>query len=202
MKVVLKELLVHAVPQTMENGCISLRALRGKLEENSGLSLVPWKHEIKELAHQVVAELTTGCELGRLAAETLSALRDPHVGLWEPCHVAVGGATSAETRGRQLFTRLHDVAGCVSMACGDKSRDGCLMKGTFHIADSLRSCQYGCVFSGKSLENFPAIPEHSIDQKRLHVSGPVGRFICTVRKKYNMQVQDVPFDPAQTCLVT
>ena len=139
MKVILKELLVHVVPQTMENSCILLRALGGKLEENTGLSLVPGKTEIKELSHQVVAEFTTGCELGQLAAETLAALRDRHVGLGslamlqlevEPLPKRVEGSSSLG------YTMLL----AVSMACGDKSRDGCLMKGTFHIADSLRSC--------------------------------------------------------------
>ncbi|CAE7187074.1 TBA [Symbiodinium necroappetens] len=77
------------MPMFVEHGLISLKALRLCLEQRTGLDLSGCRAHIRYLAERVMETITSsmvvGCGLGRLSAGKLAELRNPYVGVWEPC---------------------------------------------------------------------------------------------------------------------
>ena len=70
--------------------------------------------------------------LERLSANELAAVRNPHVGVWEPCGDTVVAVVQSKMRGRLLFTTLHDDLLCphtmTMLASGNdafEAVDGC-----------------------------------------------------------------------------
>ena len=74
--------------------------------------MVSRRAQIKELAVQAANSFTSGISLELLTKESLDALRDPYVGVWEPCcaaHEDCPSTAPVKTRGSLLFTEQHNV---------------------------------------------------------------------------------------------
>ena len=133
------------MPMFVEHGLISLKALRLCLEQRTGLDLSGCRAHIRYLAERVMETITSsmvvGCGLGRLSADKLAELRNPYVGVWEPCLTRANcevGQTSfsfqcdsdvlapvpAQTlaRGRILFHLLGD-------HCDEREKPWCSQSG-------------------------------------------------------------------------
>ncbi|CAE7947799.1 TBA [Symbiodinium sp. KB8] len=77
------------MPMFVEHGLISLKALPLCLEQRTSLDLSGCRAHIRYLAERVMETITSsmvvGCGLRRLSADKLAELRNPYVGVWEPC---------------------------------------------------------------------------------------------------------------------
>ena len=105
-----QELVARAVVEVRQNGFVSLRALRVFLKRYANTSLVSCKALIRRMAEEAVNSWVAPSELISLPQERIAELRNPYVGIWEPCHLAAACRPSAvPPRGMLLFTMMHDL---------------------------------------------------------------------------------------------
>ena len=102
------------MPMFMDRGLISLKALRLGLEQRTGLDLSGCKPHIRCRAEQametIMSSMVVGCGLSKLPTDKLAELRNPYVGVWQPCWSRAG---CEENRKGSLYRSASSILGPV-----------------------------------------------------------------------------------------
>ena len=99
-----QDLVGQVVAGKLDEGTVSLKAVRLQLEQRLGTSLYHRRAEIKHFAQQFVVQQEMGYRVKTLPAHMLAKVRSPYVGNWEPVPLGL----RQPDRGRSLFQSLGD----------------------------------------------------------------------------------------------